>query len=77
NNESYLENIFEILSTPKTTTDECITDNEYDSNYTFDERALNYSKNFVVSSIENLEQNDKRDINWLTLDDNLQAEVGS
>ncbi|CAG8598741.1 4520_t:CDS:2, partial [Gigaspora rosea] len=52
-NESYLENIFEILSTPKTTTDECVTDNEYDK------------------------QNKERDINWSTLDNNLQSEVES
>ncbi|KAF0509736.1 hypothetical protein F8M41_018535 [Gigaspora margarita] len=66
-NESYLENISEILSTSKTTTNEYVTDNEYDSNFTFDKRALNHAKNFLVSSIENLEQDEKRDINWVNI----------
>ncbi|CAG8629300.1 24513_t:CDS:2 [Dentiscutata erythropus] len=77
NNESYLENISEILSTPKTTTDESVTDNEYDGDFTFDERTLNYVKNFVASSIKILEQDGERDINWFMLDDDLQLEVES
>ncbi|CAG8796884.1 17621_t:CDS:1, partial [Racocetra persica] len=59
-NKSYLENISEILSTPKTTMDKSImTDHEYDSkDFMFDKRALNYVKNFVISSIEHLEQDE-------------------
>ncbi|CAG8480772.1 25624_t:CDS:2 [Dentiscutata erythropus] len=76
-NESYLENTSEIPSSPKTTTDESVTtDNEYANGFTFDERALSHAKNFAASSIEDLEQ-DEKDINWLTLDNNLQSEVES
>ncbi|CAG8646353.1 6973_t:CDS:2, partial [Racocetra fulgida] len=77
-NESYLENTSKIPSTPKTTTDKSImTDHEYASkDFAFDERALNHAKNFVISTIEHLEQ-DESDINWLTPDDNLQSEVES
>ncbi|CAG8557912.1 7640_t:CDS:2 [Racocetra persica] len=63
-NESYLENTSEISSTPKTTTDESVmTDHEYASkDFTFDERALNHAKNFVISTTEHLEQ-DENNIN--------------
>ncbi|CAG8749689.1 4248_t:CDS:1, partial [Dentiscutata erythropus] len=75
--KSYLKNISEIPSTSKTITDKSVTDNEYDGDFTFDERALDHTKNFVAASIKNLEQDDERDINWLTLDDDLQSEVES
>ncbi|CAG8751045.1 26838_t:CDS:2, partial [Racocetra persica] len=77
-NASYLENISEIPFTPKTTTDESVTtDYECASrDFAFDERALNHAKNFVISTIEHLEQ-DESDINWLTPNDNLQSEVES
>ncbi|CAG8583529.1 7613_t:CDS:1, partial [Scutellospora calospora] len=60
NNESYLDNISEILSTSKTTTNESVTtDHEYASkDFEFDKRALNYAKHFVISTIKYLEQDE-------------------
>ncbi|CAG8651786.1 13509_t:CDS:2, partial [Ambispora gerdemannii] len=77
-NESYLENVSEI-PTPKTITDESVTtDNECINDITFDKRALNHAKNFAASTLEDLAlEQDERDINWLTLDVDLQSEVGS
>ncbi|CAG8843419.1 13395_t:CDS:1, partial [Racocetra persica] len=53
-NESYLENVSEIPSTPKTTTDESITtDNEHIINdIDFDEGALDHA----ASAFEDFEQ---------------------
>ncbi|CAG8766528.1 2183_t:CDS:1, partial [Racocetra persica] len=77
NNKSYLENISKILFTPKTTTDKSVmTDHEYTSkDFIFDKKALNHTKNFVISTTEHLEQ-DESDVNWL-IPDNLQSEVES
>ncbi|CAG8673479.1 12225_t:CDS:1, partial [Ambispora gerdemannii] len=73
----YLENVSEIPM-PKIVTNESVTtDNEYIiNNITFNERALNHAKNFATSTLEDLEQ-DKRDINWLILDVDLQLEIES
>lgn len=63
-NESYLENVSEIPSTPKTTTDESLTTDNEDiiNDIAFDEEALNHAKTFASSTYEDLEQ-DESDVN--------------
>ncbi|CAG8534859.1 11493_t:CDS:2 [Dentiscutata erythropus] len=81
NNESYLENVSEIPSTPKTTTAEnTISDNDYAiKEFIFDKAALNHAKSLVTNSsedFEDLEQNEL-DIDWLALDNDTLSVIES